>query len=303
MRILITGSCGLIGSALGVSLQEIGIEIVPFDRRLQDGVGIPLDTRSADQLVKAASHCDGIIHLAAVSRVAWGERDPDLCASVNVGGTKTLYQLASSIRPRPFVIFASSREVYGHPEYIPVNEDAALQPCNIYGQTKADGENLTRELAESGTQTAIVRFSNVYGSVDDHADRVVPCFAREAATNGSVRVDGPQCVFDFTHIEDVTRGMVQLVEMMMSGERPPPIHFVSGIGTSLGQLAELGRHLSGGKLSIVENQARNFDVSRFIGDGTRADTILGWHPRTSLEAGFSRLVQAFKEHRPRDSHV
>jgi nucleoside-diphosphate-sugar epimerase len=71
-----------------------------------------------------------------------------------------------------------------------VAEDAPLSPRNVYARSKVAVEQLTEEARERGMIAAVVRFSNVFGDTEDHADRVVPAFARAAAAGGTVRVDG-----------------------------------------------------------------------------------------------------------------
>jgi dTDP-glucose 4,6-dehydratase/UDP-glucose 4-epimerase len=75
----------------------------------------------------------------------------------------------------------------------------------------------------------------------------------------------------------------------------PPIHFVSGIQTSLGELAELAISLGGGKVAAVETPARRFDVHRFQGDPSNAAALLGWRAETPLADGFARLVAAYRQ--------
>ena len=168
------------------------------------------DVRDYQAVAQAMAECSGVIHLAAVSRVFWGEQNPGLCWETNVKGTENVLTAASRMNPKPWVIYSSSREVYGHPQSLPVTEDAPLAPVNIYGRSKAAGEELVNKARTKGLTTAIVRFSNVYGSTSDHSDRVVPAFARAASLGEPLRVDGPDHVFDFNHLEDTVRGLVAL---------------------------------------------------------------------------------------------
>jgi len=278
-RILITGCCGLIGTDLGAALEQRGYTVVGLDLARGRDVRDPLDVGGFD----------GVVHLAAVSRVAEAEADPDRCWSVNVGGTENLMAAVAAARRRPWVLFASSREVYGQPSELPVDEEAPLQPLNIYGRAKVRGEVL---VAQGPGLHGIVRLSNVYGRTHDHADRVVPAFARAAALGGSVRVDGLENGFDFTHIDDVTRGLVGLVEQLGAGTRLPPIHLVSGRETSLGRLASLA--MAHGASGFEEAAPRSYDVSRFVGRGDRARRYLDWEPMVSLEHGFQALVDDFR---------
>ncbi|MFO1088504.1 MAG: NAD(P)-dependent oxidoreductase [Hyphomicrobiales bacterium] len=294
MKILVTGSSGLIGRAVCAKLEARGVSAVPFDMTMTDSDGERLDVRNERQVRMAIAQCQGVLHLAAVSRVIWGERDPALCEAVNVGGTEAVCRAARDAAHRPFVVYASSREVYGHPASVPVREDAPFAPCNVYGRTKVAGEDMMQRLARAGHPAAIIRFSNVYGAVDDHPDRVVPAFAQQAATGGVIRVDGASCVFDFTHVDDVSDGVVALLQKVQSGSFLPPVHFVSGRGSSLAELAEIARLESGGRLTIDEQAPRSFDVARFYGDPARARELLGWRGRTQLERGFAKLVDDFR---------
>lgn len=293
MRILITGSEGLIGRHLAAVLEAEGFEVVRFDLRLDDAEGRPLDTRHRDLVERAIAGCDGVVHLAALSRVVWGERDPDACTQINVEGTRNVYDAVMAASPRPFVIFGSSREVYGLPDRLPVDEDAPLRPCNVYGRSKVEGERLTEALSDAGVRTSILRFSNVYGWTGDHPDRVVPAFAREAAVGGAIHVDGSDCLFDFTHIDDVVPALRRTMNLLAEGRRLPALHLVSGIGTTLGELGRMARDASGGQLDVSEMPPRDFDVARFVGDPVRAAEHVGWTPKTDLASGFAALVAAF----------
>lgn len=105
-----------------------------------------------------------------------------------------------------------------------------------------------------------------------------------------MRVDGSDCEFDFTAVSDVALGLCRLIDAMDSGEQLPPIHFVSGRGVRLGMLAALAGRLARAPFEIIEAPARTYDVSRFIGDPTRARALLGWQADTSIELGMARLV-------------
>jgi nucleoside-diphosphate-sugar epimerase len=116
--IFITGSAGLVGSVLARTLRERGHRVVSFDLRDPDPLARG-DVRDAAAVARVMRGCTGIIHLAAVSRVIFGERDPALCRSTNIGGTRTVLEAASVAPDRPWLIFASSREVYGQPTCLP----------------------------------------------------------------------------------------------------------------------------------------------------------------------------------------
>ncbi len=305
-RILITGSCGLVGSALSPALTARGVDVVHLDTRASGAAHG--DVRDRERLRRAMVDVDGVIHLAAVSRVAWGERDPALCWSTNVDGSRNVLEIAASPGARPWVVFASSREVYGQPDRLPVTEDCVLRPINVYGRSKAEGERLVNAAQRAGVRACTIRLSNVFGSVMDHPDRVVPAFARAAAFGEELRVDGADHTFDFTHVDDVARGIVALADLLETGNTGlSPIHFVSGTPTTLGQLADMAiriaRELGDGappvaaartRASVRIAPPRDFDVTKFFGDPARAEAVLGWRARIDLEEGVTRLVREFR---------
>jgi nucleoside-diphosphate-sugar epimerase len=288
-HILITGSCGLVGSALRFVLKKQGIDTQGLDLRgIDDEAG---DVRDADRVRAAIGNCSGIIHLAAVSRVIWGERNPALCWATNVDGLRNVLDAALDRADPPWVIFASSREVYGQPASLPAAENTPLQPVNIYGRSKVEGELLVSQARAKGLRAATVRLSNVYGHTEDHADRVVPAFVRAAIAGSRLRVDGADHVFDFTHIDDTARGIVALANHLQGGhDAPLPVHFLTGEATTLWQLATLAVELAGTRASIAQAPPRTFDVSRFYGNPQRALDLLGWFPQVTLCSGLIRLI-------------
>ena len=290
--ILITGSEGLIGSALRAALAARGTEVGGLDIRGPRGEAG--DVRDAPCVRDSVAGCRGIVHLAAVSRVVWGERDPQGCRDVNVGGLRNVTQAAVGSTRRPWLVFASSREVYGQPYHLPVTEDAPLRPVNMYGRCKVEGERLVEAARAKGLRAAVVRLSNVYGSTRDYPDRVLPAFARAAVRGTVLRVEGEDNAFDFTHLDDTVRGLVALTKLLSEGETPPPIHLLTGQSTTLGQLAALAVELAGTAAPIVRGPPRAFDVSRFHGDPSRAQKLLGWVPRVGLREGLGRLIRDFR---------
>lgn len=290
--ILITGGAGSIGTVLRSGLEREGVHVVVIDRRSPgEEKG---DVRDEGALRRALRGCSGIVHLAAVSRVAQAERDPAECQSTNVDGTRAVLAAAGEAAERPWVLLASSREVYGEPDELPVAETTPLRPRNAYGRSKAEAEALVAETAGRGLRAAVVRLSNVYGSAQDHADRVVPAFTRAALRQGAIHVCGADRVFDFTHVDDVVRGLRAIMERLDDGEVLPPIQLVSGAGVSLGDLGRLAFEIAGSKAAIRERAAQGFEVSRFVGDPRRARDLLGWEAKIPLRAGLERLVRQWR---------
>lgn len=294
-KVLVTGSEGLIGSAIIKQLEARGMFTSQLDICAEEEINRG-DVRDHRAVSRAMTDCSGVIHLAAVSRVVWGEQRPDLCWETNVMGTKNVLTAASHMDQKPWVIYGSSREVYGHPQSLPVPEDAPLAPVNIYGRSKAASEELVNQARVKNLITAIVRFSNVYGSTSDHSDRVVPAFARAASRCEPLRVDGADHVFDFNHLEDTVRGLAALVDTLEQGVNDlPPIHFVTGVSTTLGELADMAIELAHSSSTTVLSAPRSYDVARFIGNPSRAQNLLGWTPRIGIRDGVKRLIQDFRD--------
>lgn len=293
-RILVTGSSGLVGSALVAAFHSLGYAVNQLDLRAEDASASG-DTRDPARVRQCMDGCDGIIHLAAVSRVVTAERNPDLCWSTNVEGTRTVIKAALASPRRPWLVFASSREVYGQPAVLPIDEDCPLVPVNIYGRSKVEGERLIEDARTQGLRACTIRLANVFGSAADHGDRVVPAFARASLEGRPLRVDGRGNTFDFTHISDVANGILALTKRLLDGAAPPPpIHFVSGIPTTLGELAEMAVQIAGSHSEIRQAPPRDFDVAKFFGCGARAKALLGWEPQMSLRAGLERLIADFR---------
>ncbi len=265
------------------ALQHSGLPVRGFDHAV-DPVD---DVRDRARVEAVVAEARGVVHLAAMSRVAWAHADPDGCWATNVTGTQ---HVVEALRPEQWVLFASSREVYGTPASLPATEDAPLRPLNVYARAKIEGERLARSHPGRG---AVVRLSNAYGDTLDHADRVLPAFARAAATGRTVRVDGGERTFDFVHIRDVVRGLMALVGSLEEGRVPPVVHLTTGVGTSLGALAELACRT--GAAGQVAGPERDFDVERFVGDPGRAHAVLDWRAEVSVEQGFAALVAAYRE--------
>jgi nucleoside-diphosphate-sugar epimerase len=293
-RILVTGSSGLVGGALVSALTSRGVVVARLDIKANGAAHG--DVRDRQRVREAIAGAEGVIHLAAVSRVIWGEREPGLCWSTNIGGLTNVLELAAASPRRPWVVFASSREVYGQCDRLPATEDCPVRPVNVYGRSKVEGEQLVIAAQRDGVRACTIRLSNVFGSTADHADRVVPAFARAAVFGHELRVEGADQTFDFTHIDDVTRGIVTLTELLAGSDVvPPPIHFVSGTPTTLGELAAAAIRIAGSGSSIRLAPPRDFDVARFFGSPARAAALLGWSPRIGLEEGLTRLIHGFRD--------
>ena len=290
LSILITGSSGVLGRVLWQDLAAAGHCLLPYDLEPLHG-NASADILDLRRLSKAALNSDGIIHLAAVSRVADGERDPSRCHRTNVDGTVNVLRAARRSPKRPWVLFVSSREVYGRAETIPLNEDHPVLPINTYGVSKARAEHEVSRARAAGLSTAVVRLTNVYGSPFDYSERVVPAFIRAVRTGSNLRIDGADCILDLVHIDDAVAGVRAAVSRLAAGEHDlPVVQLVSGVGVTLSDLARKTIDIVRCPAGLDLNAPRDKQVHRFVGNPSRAKHLLGWSARVPLDVGLRRLV-------------
>lgn len=291
--LLITGSQGLIGKALCKRLKADFYCVKVFDNSFPVDHPDYGDITCRDTIQKRMKNCRGIVHMAAVSRVIWGEQQPEKCWQTNVIGTQNVLKCAYLSLYQPWVIYASSREVYGQQQQFPVTESSPLQPLNIYARSKVVAEAQVQHYQSRGLKTSILRFSSVYGRSYDHADRVVPAFCRAAALGEPLRIEGAKNTFDFTHVDDVVEGILKVIDQLERGYLLPPIHLTTGQPTTLEKLAQLACKASQKQAPFIAAPPRNFDVSTFYGDPALAREQLGWTPQTTIGTGVKELVTDF----------
>ncbi|MBI5060812.1 MAG: GDP-mannose 4,6-dehydratase [Candidatus Aenigmarchaeota archaeon] len=295
-NILITGGNGLIGSHLAEKLTEHNVTLfdIAFGKNTEHlkCKKITGDIKKFSDVKAAAHNQDYVVHLAAVSRVAWGQEDPLKCIETNVMGTSNVLE---AIRATGAYFFlGSSREVYGEPQYFPVDEKHPKNPISLYGVTKSTGENLALSYHKHfGARTIIFRFSNVYGSKRDLPQRVIPKFVNLALKNQDIILYGGDQILDFTFIDDVVGG-IRLALKKADKIVGEDFHFVNGKGTSVKELAELIVLLSGSKSRIVPEAPKNFDVKKFIGDTSKAKRMLGYEPTTGLKEGLKKTIALYQ---------
>jgi nucleoside-diphosphate-sugar epimerase len=288
--IIVTGSMGLIGAALVAALRHAGRVVVGIDGR--PGAEIVSWLKSGDPgLADFFAGAAGVVHLAGVSRVVDGQRDPARCWRENVELSAAILAIVAASPHRPWLIQASSREVLGQPAALPASDETPVAPVNVYGASKAAIEVL---LARSNISLATVRFSTVYGSINDHFDRLIPAFVSAALGGQPIRVEGAGVVVDPTHVNDVVATLVGLARRLENGPAPPrPLLLSSGAGITLLELARRVCAITGSHSPVEIRPARNFDVARFWGSSSLA-AAYGWRPLTPLDAGLAQLAQALR---------
>ncbi len=299
MRILVTGGAGFIGSHLVDTLIERGNEVVVLDNfkrgrieHIERHLGsdamtlIEGDVRDEEAVARAMRAADLVFHLAAQSNVMGAVKDMDYSFTTNVIGTFNVLKAAASAGARRFV-FASSREVYGDADPIPVREDAPLTAKNPYGASKIAGEAYCRAWqVATELNCMILRFGNVYGSRD--RDRVVPTWLSRAAEGSDLEVYGGRQILDLIPVTHAVDALLAAATCRNDG----PVNVASGDGTPI---LDLGRRIlammpAGSELRILP--ARDIEVVRFIADITRMRIVLGIEPPSDPLRALDTMVEA-----------
>ncbi|MHA2288632.1 MAG: NAD-dependent epimerase/dehydratase family protein [Promethearchaeota archaeon] len=296
MKILITGSSGFIGSALKQIFEKQGIEFVSFDIKAD-----PLeDVRKFSAIKSKLSGVDGIVHLAAVSRVKTAHDNPLECINTNIGGLANVLEsvrLAQSIHNTPWVIFASSREVYGEPTTLPVDESSTRKAINVYGVSKLFGEDLCKAYSDNyGLKVRVLRFSNVYTGKKDHLGRVIPRFILQALNNEDLFIHGTgEEIFDFTYVTDTIQGVLGCIhEITQSSNLFDDFNLSTGIPISLKLLADTIIQKTHSKSKVEFSEPRSYDVNKFYANPKKARGKLGFSPKVTLDKGIELSIEELK---------
>ena len=291
--VLVTGSAGVVGCAITSRLNSMGY--TPLGLDIIGASQESCDILDVERVADLVAQCDGIIHCAAISRVAECENDPSLAHTVNVEGTRNLVSAIARSRHKPWLIFCSSREVYGNPIAMPVCDDQPLQPQNVYGQTKVMGEKIVRDVIDNTGRYAIVRLTNVYGSTTDIPQRVIPSLVSKALTHSPITITGPERMFDFVHIDDVVEAIVGLIPFVENTSLKPML-VSSGFGRTLRQLYGQIQEQTGANSSIQFIEPRDYEVQHFIGRGHRLEALTGWRVQKDFDVGLSNYIQEMRKH-------
>ncbi len=301
---------GFIGISLAEKLSKLNYSVTLFDIRDSNKNEKPYfkceninflqgNTNDMELLTKMFNEnvFDGIIHLGAVSRVVEAQNNPKECIRTNINGAQSLLQALENLSYKPWLIFGSSREVYGEPKELPVKEFFEKSFVNIYGDSKIQGENLFTSFAKAnGNNCLILRFANIYGNQYDLFDRVIPKFIRAITFGKELTIEGGGQIIDFTHIDDTVNTILKSIQYMEEHECIiDDFHILPGTGWSLYQLIEYVENILDKKAIIKTNEKRNYDVEKFIGDPTKIKTILKSQDFLSLEDGLKLAIPKYLE--------
>ena len=303
MKTIVTGGAGFIGSHLvdRLARDEWG-EIVVLDNLARGKMEnllqhrgnpnvqfFPADIRNYDLLRDHVRGAEVVFHLGAQSNVMGAVADLDYSFTTNVVGTYNVLKAAKECGVRR-VVFTSSREAYGEPQYLPVDENHPIGSKNTYGASKVAGEMYARVFYNNfGLETAVLRLANAYGPRD--FDRVIPIWLGRACQGLDLVVYGGKQIIDFVWIDQIMEALVRASKADILGQ---PINVGSGQGTPLLNLARRILSLVDSPSQLDIQPARSVEVVRFTAKIDLMREKLGLEPPDDPLFGLPTLVEAYK---------
>lgn len=280
VKVLVTGSNGLIGKHMVRSLKASGYTVRTFD------VTTGVDIRNRNSIRKVVKGIDAVIHLAAISgAVHWFEHPAEV-AEVNINGTINLLEACRSYDVKRF-IFASSFMVYGQPEDLPVREQCTPKPHTPYGLTKLVGEQYVNLYGETyGISTACMRYFSVYG-IGQQVGLVADCLTAIKKNRPLFILGDGKQTRDFVNVTDVVQANLLALRTKASGT----FNVGSGKETSVGQVVEIFQEMTDIK-SVQHRPERLGEIRRIYADISQARRILGYRPKVPLRDGLAEILNA-----------
>lgn len=300
-HVLITGSSGMIGTSLAISLLSEGYSVTGADIRHNRWSDEINDRTVVFDLIKdefsdlLTRDFDMIIHLAANARVHKLVQDPSK-AKDNFEMTFNVLEYARETGVSNLV-FGSSREIYGNKSKVVYSEkDTLVDECESpYTASKVGGEAMVKAYEQCyDIDACILRFSNVYGRYDV-SDRVIPLFISRASRGNDLTVYGGDKVLDFTYLDDCVDGITRAIRQFNKA-KGTTFNIASGQGYSLVELAKIIANRFDDNIDIHVKSNRTGEISRYVADITKAQKILGYNPECTFEEGIEATIDWYSQH-------
>ncbi|NNE96765.1 MAG: UDP-glucose 4-epimerase GalE [Acidimicrobiales bacterium] len=329
-RVLVTGGAGFIGSHTCVSLIEAGFEPVIVDSfansspavidRIRSLTGCDveahrIDVRDTAELSSVLERgIDAVIHFAAMKAVGESVGIPLDYYDVNVGGTVSLLRAMRDVGV-PRLVFSSSCSIFGAAAELPIDVDAPVAPTNPYAQTKAICEQILVDFIKAeGIRSAMsLRYFNPIGAHPTGTlgedplgipNNLLP-YAMQVAVGRRAQlsvfgVDYPTsdgtCVRDYIHVCDVAAAHVRALDRIWVRNGHEVANLGTGHGTSVLELVDRVRHITGHEVPVVPAARRPGDVPALVADASVAQQLLGWQCQFGLDDMIEHAWRFQREH-------
>lgn len=310
-RVLVTGGAGFLGSNLCHALAQLGARVTALDAMLPEGGANPANLEGAGVMLvrgdlrdtELASLCEGLdvlFNLAAQTSHMGGQRDPVADIAINAVAQVRLVQALREAAPEAVVVHASTRQFYGRPISLPVDELHPVNPPDANGVSKWAGEQYW--LLESRVlhrPVVSLRLTNCYGPrlrIADARQTFLGIWMRRVLEGEGFEVWGGAQLRDLAYVDDVTRAFLMAAEH--AGEEQ-----VKGRAFNLGGappisllgLAERLIAANGGRGSYTTREfpadRAPIDIGSYHADDRAFRAATGWAPQVSLDDGLKRSLE------------
>lgn len=315
-RVLITGGLGFIGSNLARRLVEAGAEVLLVDSMIpeyggnvaniagiEDDVTVNIaDVRDVHSLPYLVGDCEVIFSLAGQTSHLDSMADPYTDLEINCRAQLSLLETCRRVNPEARVIFASTRQIYGRPQYLPVDERHPIHPVDVNGINKTAGEWYHLLYGQVyGIPVCVLRLTNTYGPrmrVKDARQTFLGYWLRQIVAGEEIAVfgDGLQ-KRDFNFVDDAVNAF------LLAATRKEALGKVYNLGDSdVVSLLDLAKKLvelnGGGSYKVVPfpEERKAIDIGDYYSDFALIRNDLGWKPRVSLDEGLRRSIEFYREH-------
>jgi UDP-glucose 4-epimerase len=314
-HVMITGGVGLIGSALARRLVALGAELLLVDSMVPEAGGnfaniadirerVPLtiaDIRDTAALRDLLGGQDFLFDLAGQTSHLDSMNAPEHDLAVNCTAQLQLLELCRAVVPAVTIVHAGTRQIYGRPRYLPVDEEHPLRPADVNGVNKMAGEAYHLLFHDVyGINTRSLRLTNVYGPgmrIKDARQNFLGIWLRRALDGAAFEVWGGEQRRDLLYVEDAVEAF--LCAALTRDTAGLALNVGGGEPYSLIALADaLIRANGGGAFEHREFPAERkaIDIGDFVSDDRRFRGLTGWAPRTGLDDGLTRSLDYYRRH-------
>jgi UDP-glucose 4-epimerase len=313
-RVLITGGLGFIGSSLAHELVAAGSTVTLVDSLMPTHGGAwaniaglegnvevhEIDVRHTERLHPHLRDTEILFNLAGQTSHLDSMTDPRIDLAVNCTAQLSLLEACRADNPTLRVVFAGTRQIYGRPRYLPVDESHPIDPVDVNGINKTAGEWYHLLYGRVyGLPVTVLRLTNTYGPrmrVRDARQTFLGLWIRQALEDSELCVygDGEQRR-DFSYVDDVVRAFCLAAT---SEDAVGEVFNVGGDGhVSLAETAEMLVRLAGsGRARVVPfpEDRKAIDIGDYYADDTKLRKALGWRPLVGLEEGLTRTLDFYR---------